>query len=235
VTDSAAAPRSRAKQLPSEGLRRYQHAVARQKRTALMRGARKVFLRDGFNRATVAAIAAAAGISPATLYKHFPGGKSEIFGAVVEAGAETVFPALDASEERDQPVESALRGFARAYARMIVNPQTVGFLRIVIAEGRQFPEVVEIWERYGKQRVVRGLRKLLVERDGAGELTLDDEAQAADQLLALLLHPLLWPAFFEPSRPPSEPAIAEIVENALGTFLARYGTGALARRGLPGR
>jgi AcrR family transcriptional regulator len=222
VTLRQTTPGKRPKAAPSAGLRNYQSAVAARKRSALMRGARTVFLRDGYDRATVAAIAASAGISPATLYKHFRGGKAEIFGEVVGAGAATVFPAIQDAAQRDRPVDLALRNFAEACARMLVNPQTVGFFRIVIAETPKLPEVGDQWERFGNQRLVEGLRSLLRDRTEAGDLLIDDVGAAADQLIALLLHPLLWPAFFQAERRPSDESVARAIDEALRTFLARY-------------
>ena len=223
MTDPAKATHLPAKRTGSAGLRQYQTSVAAQKRSALLRAARKVFLRSGYDRTTVAAIAASAGISPATFYKHFPGGKAQIFGEVVGVGAETVFPAIEeAAATGGQPVDEALRRVAHAYARMLVSPQTVGFFRILIAEAPKLQELSEQWRRFGKERLDRGLRHLLAERSGAGELAIDDLSSAVQQLIAPLIYALLWPAFFEPEWHATDETIARAVDTTIETFLARY-------------
>jgi len=185
-----------------------------------MRAARKVFLRDGYERATVAAIAATAGTSPATLYKHFPTGKAQIFGEVVSEGAGTVFPAVQNAADGRQTAEEALRGFAHAYARMLLDPKTAGFFRIVIAETPKLPELGEQWQN-AKERIARELGRLLAERGGS-ELHVTDIPLAADQLLGLLVYALVWPALLTPGWRPKSGEIERAVEESIATFLARY-------------
>jgi AcrR family transcriptional regulator len=54
-----------------------------QKRTAIVAAALRLFLRDGFERTSVDAIAAEAGVSKRTIYNHY-GDKESLFLSVIE-------------------------------------------------------------------------------------------------------------------------------------------------------
>jgi AcrR family transcriptional regulator len=208
---------------PSPGLREYQSGVAAEKRVALMRAARRVFLRDGYVRATVAAIATTAGISLATLYKHFPAGKAQIFEAVVAEGADTVVPAFERAAAPGA-YEGALRGFVIAYGRVLAAPQTIEFFRIVIAETPKQPELGERWLRSGRAGIAERLRSLLEEARALKLLSVADVATAADELMASLYHALLWPGLLDPARRATPSDVERAADRALATFYARYGT-----------
>ncbi|WP_279483798.1 helix-turn-helix domain containing protein [Aureimonas sp. SK2] len=62
---------------------------AERKKRQIMDGARRVFLDRGYSEASMDEVAASAGVSKGTVYKHF-GGKEALFEAVVIAEAEEI-------------------------------------------------------------------------------------------------------------------------------------------------
>jgi TetR/AcrR family transcriptional repressor of mexJK operon len=52
------------------------------KRQAILRGGKAVFLKSGFGGASMDQVAAAAGVSKMTVYRHF-GSKEELFAGVI--------------------------------------------------------------------------------------------------------------------------------------------------------
>ena len=77
------------------------HDDARDRRRRILDGARAAFLRFGFERASMADIAAGAGVSRTALYHYFPG-KEEVLRAVVDEGAGALRKSLsDAAGKRD--------------------------------------------------------------------------------------------------------------------------------------
>ena len=99
------------------------HEQARHTRAAILDGARQRFLRDGFAATTIAAIAAAAGVSVDTIYKTF-GGKPGLVRAICEQALEGEGPvpaevrsdALQATE-RDPRAIIAARGVSPPRSR----------------------------------------------------------------------------------------------------------------------
>lgn len=115
--------------------RRYDGAARRaraeQVREQLLDGARTLLLRDGYAATTVPAVARAAGVSPESVYKRFPG-KPALVRAVVARALEGVGPV--AAEERSDalPAEdlaALLEGWARLTAE--VAPRVAPVLLLV--------------------------------------------------------------------------------------------------------
>jgi len=86
---------------------------ARDRRSRILDGARAAFLRFGFERSSMADIAAGAGVSRTALYHYFPG-KEEVLRAVVdELHAKSLDDAGEALE-RSQSLGAALTGLLEA-------------------------------------------------------------------------------------------------------------------------
>jgi AcrR family transcriptional regulator len=86
---------------------------AHDRRGRILDGARAAFLRFGFERSSVADIAAGAGVSRTALYHYFPG-KEEVLRAVVDDfHAQTLNDAREALE-RSQTLGAALTGLFEA-------------------------------------------------------------------------------------------------------------------------
>ena len=87
-----------------------------EKRRAMLEAARELFVTEGYELASVDAIAARAGVSKRTVYDHF-GDKETVFAAVLEAVGEkltaTVQIALDREVSASGDLHARLLGFAR--------------------------------------------------------------------------------------------------------------------------
>ncbi len=75
----------------------YHQRVQQQKRAAILDAATELFLADGYDGASLAKVARAAGVSTATLFKRFPT-KADLFDAIVtehwaQEGQEARMPA----------------------------------------------------------------------------------------------------------------------------------------------
>jgi AcrR family transcriptional regulator len=102
---------------------------ARDRRRRILDGARAAFLRFGFERASMADIAAGAGVSRTALYHYFPG-KEEVLRAVVdELNAKSLNDAAEALD-KSQTLDAALTGlieakFGRTLAVITESPHGV--------------------------------------------------------------------------------------------------------------
>ncbi len=99
------------------------------RRSRILSGARAAYLRFGFERASMADIAAGAGVSRTALYHYFPG-KEDVLRAVVdELNAKTLSEAAEALD-MNQTLEGALKGlleakFGRTLAVITESPHGV--------------------------------------------------------------------------------------------------------------
>lgn len=157
------------------------------KRAAIMKGGREVFAREGYQRASIDAIAAAAQVSTRTIYKHFTD-KAALFTAVIVDSAAQVAEeecALIARHLDDvtrvDEVEAALIGFAVEWMTGSAPSASDGALiGQVNAEAAHLgPEVVTTWWQAGPGRVFAEISTVLRRFDQAGLLRIADHEQAA--------------------------------------------------------
>ncbi|MFS8201919.1 TetR/AcrR family transcriptional regulator [Streptomyces sp. CWNU-52B] len=162
-----------------------------EKRQAIVRGARRVFGRDGYTRAGIDSIAKEAGVSSRTIYNHFPQGKAQLFRVVVVEGSEDVVQAhLDAVDRRLYKVtdlEADLVDFAHAWmAPMYRYRDHFAVVRQLRAEVGHIPqEFLDAWRAAGPERALEEVAARFRELAAEGLLDAADPARAATHFLQL--------------------------------------------------
>ncbi len=116
------------------------------------------FARHGFAATRLEDVAEQAGVTKGTIYFYFKD-KEELFKAAVRS---SLLPALKEIEtlsiDFEGSAEELLRAHFRAvYSLLIKNPRARQILRLLIAEGPQFPELVDF---YYRDVISRGLSVL---------------------------------------------------------------------------
>ena len=188
----------------------------------VLKGARDVFMREGFEGATVDDIAQMAQVSKATLYSYFPD-KRILFMEV--AKSECARQTDQAVEEIDfsDPPSVVLRGAARRMVSFLVSDLGQRVFRICVAEGERFPELGQEFYAQGPGRGREILKDYFRIAIGKGELAIDDLDLAADQFLELCKSDLFPRMVFGISKTFSAAEIERVVGGAVDVFLARYG------------
>ena len=98
-------------------------AVSEHKRGLILKAARDVFEVEGLEAASLRAIAARAGYTPAALYFYFDS-KEAIYAEVLQASLASLGQAVDEAVARARGPESRLRAAAMAFFRFYVaNPR----------------------------------------------------------------------------------------------------------------
>jgi AcrR family transcriptional regulator len=150
----------------------------------VLEGARAIFLRDGFERASVDDIAREAGVSKATLYAYFPD-KRLLFLEIAKAECRRQADDAEALIREDAPVAEVLRLAAVKLTDFMVSDFGNRIFRIAVAEASAFPALAHEFYEYGPRmahdRLVQYLR-CAVER---GDLQITDIDLAADQFMQL--------------------------------------------------
>ncbi len=154
------------------------------KRAAIVRAALEVFLREGYARASVDAIAAAAGVSKRTIYDYY-GDKEQLFLSALEETRSTQAAAFQELLERTlgqvNDVEAALTAFGREFATEIArSAERAAVMRLMIAEASHFPALLEPTAK--NQSVQHALADRLSELDEQGLLDIPDPMEAAEFL-----------------------------------------------------
>jgi AcrR family transcriptional regulator len=199
------------------------YALLDPKRQAILRYARKAFVSDGYAATKIEPIAREAGVSTATLYALFDG-KAQLFAAVIEDAAQDFARQMAGIGAIEGDARQQLISFAAAYADFMGDPFVRSVFRLVMAERPRFQAVARRFFDHGQVAFGATLIAILKAQSAAGALKpIDRPSRAAGHLMGMVEHPV----FFVPLVTGDEIAVrrtnAEIVEDAVDTFLARYG------------
>ncbi|MBL9062721.1 TetR/AcrR family transcriptional regulator [Tabrizicola sp.] len=202
------------------------HGVRRgRKFDQVLDGAHKIFMRDGFERASVDDIAREAGVSKATIYAYFPD-KQLLFLEVARRECHRQAEAAEALVEGDIPVHVALTIAAEHIVAFQLSDFGQRMFRIVVGEGERFPGLGRQFHDFGPglihQRLVHHLRCYVLN----GQLQIDDLDLAADQFAQLCKATIHEKLIFGMAETITPEMTQRSVHGAVDMFLARYGVNA---------
>lgn len=189
----------------------------------VLEGARKVFMADGFEGASVDDIARQANVSKATLYSYFPDKRLLFMEVANQECARQSQSAIDNIDMSAAP-NLVLAQAGRHFLRFLTSKFGQQVFRICVAETDRFPEIGRAFYRSGPERMRAEMAEYFTGSIGRGELKIDDLALAADQFSELCKADL-WPRLmFGMITVVTDADIERVVDGAVETFLARYGT-----------
>ncbi|MEU4834177.1 TetR/AcrR family transcriptional regulator [Streptosporangium sp. NPDC023615] len=202
------------------------------KHRAILDAATEVFLRNGYLGTTVEEVAAVAGVSKPTVYKHFTDKRRlflEIVAATVDEAGQVVQDAVSGlADTRD--VEADLRELARRQLALVLRPRVVQLRRLVIGETSRFPELGRTFYERGPGRTIAALAKAFADLDARGALLAADPVTAATQFNWLVMSaPVNQAMLLGDDRAPTALELDHHVEGAVRVFLAAYGPAARPR------
>jgi AcrR family transcriptional regulator len=194
------------------------------KRAAIIRAALEVFVREGYARAGVDAIAAAAGVSKRTIYDYY-GDKETLFlaaiGETAQAQNATFADLLDRTLGEVTDISTALTAFGRAFATAVArSPERAAVLRLMIAEASHFPQLIEPAPE--ERPVQRALADRLAALGEQGLLRVPDPLEAAEFLGLLVTGRVDHRSWYGAVRL-SDAEIDRLVAGGVAVFLRAYG------------
>jgi AcrR family transcriptional regulator len=184
-------------------------ALMDRKRAVIVAAAMDAFLDAGYAEANVNHIAAAAGVSIKTLYRHFDS-KDDLFSAVMHAACGNLGRPQGERAQRfrpdwyDAPPSVALPQAGREFLRRVLAPKQVALYRVVMRDTPRFPE---LGHRYLEEVVApplgifAGYLDLWSERQG---WVVADKLAAARAFTGLLKADIFDQVLFENAMPDEE-------------------------------
>lgn len=185
-------------------------------------GAQEVFMRDGFEGASVDEIAKRAGVSKATLYSYFPD-KRLLFMECACAQCQTQADEALLTIDFASPPTEVLPKAAHKFLSFILSENGQKIFKICVAEADRFPELGREFYKSGPRIVHRAISKYLETACARGELKIDDIPLATDQFVELCKADIWGKLVFNVQTDFSEAERSRIVNGAVATFMARYG------------
>ncbi len=160
------------------------HCCDNAKRQQILEGARRIFLHDGFDGASIGDIVRAAGVSKGTLYAYFPS-KEKLFEALMVEDRRKQAEALFTIDENDRDVAAVLRRLGHSFLDMLLAPASLELLRIVIGAAAKFPGIGKAFFDAGPCRGTSRLGCYFERMTEQGVLHVDHPELAARQFLDL--------------------------------------------------
>lgn len=192
------------------------------KHIAIARAALTLFASDGYERTSVDAIAAEAGVSKRTVYSHY-GDKETLFLSVVRETYETMLSRIGEIIGRvtwDRDLRSALTACMTEITRSVVRaPDRATLVRLLMTEAPHFPDLIELMHA----RQIAPLVAVPLERLArSGHLAAHDVRQAAEDLMALTFGQVSGRSLMG-TLPLSDEESARIIASGVQVFLRAYG------------
>ena len=187
-------------------------------REAIAAAAGRLFLERGFGSVSMDELAEAAGVARRTLYNQFAS-KEEIFREMLLRVSGQLEHAFPPGVETQGDVEEVLRLIARIIVDLHKNPEYLGFLRMVVADSRQFPWIAEEFAAVMDPQTER-LARYLAHLTAMGILDCRNPMLAAHQFMGMLNEFSLWPLMVgrESLGIPAE----DVIEETVRMFLQHY-------------
>lgn len=202
-------------------------ASAASKQSAILDAAEDVFLRNGYVGSSMDEVAASAGVSKQTVYKHFAS-KEALFHALITA-AITTDPAhrvVDLTPELGDGLPNGLRSFARHLLAGVMQPRVLRLRRLVIGEATRFPDLGRAFYEAGPAvmatELARRFEAIAAADDGL--LRIDDADSAAQHFIWLVLSiPLNRAMLLGDDHGMTDDDLDRYADLGVDVFLAAYG------------
>jgi TetR/AcrR family transcriptional regulator of autoinduction and epiphytic fitness len=187
-------------------------------RQAIVEAAERLFLERGFGSVSMDELAEAAGVARRTLYNQFAS-KEEIFREMLLRVSRQLEAAFPPGIETQGDVENVLRLIAQVILDLHKHREYLGFLRMVVADSRQFPWIAQEFAAVMDPQTER-LTGFFADLTAVGTLDCRNPLLAAHQFMGLLNEFSLWPWMMgrENVSIPAE----DVVEETVGMFLQHY-------------
>jgi TetR/AcrR family transcriptional regulator, mexJK operon transcriptional repressor len=190
---------------------------------AIAHAALRLFLRDGYERTSVDAIAAEAGVSKRTIYNRY-GDKENLFLSVLRDTYNSMMVTFREIADKHlgqvTDVQQSLTAFALEVARnMTTAPDRIALVRLIMSEAPFFPSLISEEQASGTMR--GNVTTYLARLAGEGRLAITDPAEAAMHLIALTINQINARTMFG-VIPVSDGEIERIIASGVAAFVRAY-------------
>ena len=189
------------------------------RRQAFLKAARAVFLEHGYEAASVNEIVRRAGGSLATLYAQY-GNKEGMFLAVAEDQHERFVAEIMPQQGTDGlPLPEGLQLIGEQLLAALLTEDNLAFYRIVVGEGRKFPQLLQRYLTQGASHVLGHIAKYMRARAVKDGVSIADADTAAAYFFDLVRSRHHYFALADSSHRPSAAEITEHVRRVVRFFL----------------
>ena len=195
------------------------------KAAKIIEAARDAFFEHGYEAVSMDEVAKRAGVAKQTVYSYYPS-KDALFLAVHADQRDRVDAALEPLPiTSPEDARAALEDLGVRLLKLLLSPSMRALFRVTVSAAHRFPSLgKEIYSgiRQRQEQITEILRRAMA----AGTLRAGDPELAAEHYIALVRGELFFHCIVDPGFNPSQAAVARQVEQAVDSFLAKYGAAA---------
>lgn len=192
------------------------------KREQILDGAKRVFMEQGFDAASMNDITRAAGVSKGTIYVYFQN-KEDLFSAIIENERALFLAAVRTVLAAHEDVEAGLYKFGVSFVTHVTDEKVISAMRTVLGVRDRMPVLCQRFFK-GPENLRTVLQEFLAHQVDIGSVKIDDLDLAAGQFLDLASGGFFKFRLFgtmEAAPPPEE--IDRVISGAVRVFMAAYG------------
>lgn len=194
------------------------------KRQKILDGAQSVFLRMGFDAASMNDITREAGVSKSTIYVYFES-KDELFEALCEQHRSALFTQIEAVNREGLTNKEGLIVFGITLVTLVTSDTVIKAQRTILGVTERKPEIGMRFYDRGPRRGLMVLKTYLEKLVEQNIIHVPDVQHAAYQLAELFLAGLYRQRLFAfLAEEPSAEQIRYNVESAVNMFFTAYAT-----------
>ncbi|OLP57413.1 TetR family transcriptional regulator [Rhizobium rhizosphaerae] len=192
------------------------------KREQILAGAKTVFMRLGFDAASMNDITREAGVSKGTIYVYFDN-KEDLFCRLIEEERTRFVRNVKDTLNDSAPIADMLTGFGIRFATHVCSESTICAMRSVLSVQARMPHLTKRFFSATPENVYTVLKAFLDRHVAAERLEIEDTDLAARQFIDLCTAGVFKRRLFNdlPAAPDAA-EIARMVASAVRLFILGY-------------
>ncbi len=164
----------------------------------LTAAALRQFSEKGFAATRLEDVAAAAGVSKATVYLYFEN-KERLFEAVIREAINSRFERADAFFQAfDGPTPNLVRTLMRFLETSLLDGPFPPMIKLLISESANFPELARVWGEVGPKRALALIQRVIQRGIDRGEFRPVNPEHHAPLVISPLFLLAVWQHAFTP-------------------------------------
>jgi len=193
-----------------------------QKKTAILAAAMALFLKNGFSKTSMDAIAERADVTKQTIYAHFKN-KDYLFECIINELAKKHAPPSDILKDKHISIESRLYEIGLAFLNMVSSKEGIAATQLVIAEAYHHQKLAQHYYESGSRRILEILGQYLKEKNKNGDLNIPVPLSAASYFFAMLKGNYYLRILLNTKPRPSHGEKEAHVRECVSIFMRLYG------------
>ncbi|WP_395829068.1 TetR/AcrR family transcriptional regulator [Elstera sp.] len=191
------------------------------KKRQILDGARRIFLENGFDGASMNDITRAAGVSKGTIYAYFPS-KEALFEELIRQDKREQAESMTPITDENVLIREMLEVLGLRMLKALLTPESIARIRLVMGISPRFPSIGRTFYETGYAYGVEKLGACFARKQAQGLIDLDDAQEAARVFFDLSFSRPVRFALLGVMPAMSEAELTAMTKKAVAAFLKIY-------------